>query len=149
MYYKARNNTRKILTTVLLIALTICIFLAFSGVQPLSTWKDNVQTYISGFFNKTDTSTHNVAVVKDIYASYVLSRAISVLVVPTSYAVANHNYAVELYENGTYRATTYVVWNQPELNVKKEKYVNFPITREEFSAYHMENIKGMFSVKIY
>jgi hypothetical protein len=139
----------KIIVKVLLIALILCIILAFFGVQPLSDWKDNALTYISDLFDKTDTNTHDVAIVKDIYASYVSSRAISVLVVPTNYAVANHNYTVELYENGTYRATTYVIWNQPELNVKKEKYVHFPITREEFSAYKMEDIKGIFSAIIY
>ncbi len=84
-----------------------------------------------------------------MYVSYVLSRTLTVLLEPTSYAVASQNYTVELYENGVFRDKTYISWNQPEINVKKEKYVHFSVTREEFSAYFTENIHNIFSVKIY
>jgi len=67
---------------------------------------------------------------------------------PTKAALPDHKYLVELYENGKYRDTVVVDWNQPEINVLKEKLVRFPIAREEFSAYYMENISHIFSVKV-
>jgi len=147
--YKKRNNTGKIIATILLIVVTVCIILALAGVQPLSNWKDSIKAYIGGLVEETNVNTKQVANIKQMYVSYVLSRTLTVLLEPTSYAVASQNYTVELYENGVFRDKTYISWNQPEINVKKEKYVHFSVTREEFSAYFNENIHNIFSVKIY
>jgi len=67
---------------------------------------------------------------------------------PTKSALPDQKYLVELYENGKYRDTAAISWNQPELNVLKENLVRFPITREEFHAYFMEDISHIFSVKV-
>lgn len=141
----------KIVATILLIVVTVCIILALAGVQPLSTWKDNAQTYFTNIFDGINDVVENkdVAKVKSISAGYGLHRSIYVELIPTDYAEANRNYTVELYEKGKLRDKTYVSWNQPELNVKKEALVSFRITSEELSAYYLENINGIFSVKIY
>jgi len=54
-----------------------------------------------------------------------------------------------LYEKGKLRATTRVSWNQPEINVSSKKLVEFPVTKEEFDAYFMEDVSHIFTVKVH
>jgi len=68
---------------------------------------------------------------------------------PTKNAVAQRAYAVDLYEKGSLRGSTTVQWNQPEINVLKEKFVTFPISKQEWDAYHWEDISHIFSVKVH
>ena len=67
---------------------------------------------------------------------------------PTESALANKVYVVELYEKGHLRDSTTVSWNQPELNVLKEKMVILPVTRVEYNAYVFEDISHIFSIKV-
>lgn len=67
---------------------------------------------------------------------------------PTTSAVVDRTYVVELYEKGHLKDTTTVSWNQPELNVLKAKAVEFPITEAEFDAYFGEDISHVFSVRV-
>ncbi|GAI41303.1 unnamed protein product, partial [marine sediment metagenome] len=67
----------------------------------------------------------------------------------TDLAVADKAYEVELYEKGKFRSATSVSWSQPELNVKKEKMVGFPLSYEERQAYFGEDISHIFSVKVF
>jgi len=103
----------------------------------------------------------NIATTKDMWVSNVgnvLSNMLAgeqyspynlvVELKPTKSALPDQKYLVELYENGKCRDTTAIAWNQPELNVLKEKLVWFPITSEEFDAYFMEDISHIFSVKV-
>jgi len=68
---------------------------------------------------------------------------------PTDLAVADKAYEVELYEKGIFRDTKSVSWSQPELNVKKKKWVGFPLSYEETQAYWGEDISHIFSVKVF
>ena len=107
------------------------------------------------------TSEENVATAEDMWVSNVGNVLSSMLggeqyspynlvveLKPTKSALPDQKYLVELYENGKYRDTTAIAWNQPELNVLKEKLVSFPITSQEFDAYFMEDISHIFSVKV-
>jgi hypothetical protein len=68
---------------------------------------------------------------------------------PTNNAIANKTYIVSLYEKGSLRDGTVVQWNQPELNVLKEKAVIFPISGQEWDAYFMQDISHIFTVKVH
>jgi len=68
---------------------------------------------------------------------------------PSANAIANKEYIVDLYEKGNLRDTSRVQWNQPELNVSKEKVVWFSISKEELEAYYWEDISHIFSVKVH
>ena len=64
-----------------------------------------------------------------------------VLVEPTN-AKADEVYTVSLYVEEKLRQRNYVSWNQPELNVKTEKYVLFDlITENEWKAYSPKHSK--------
>ena len=75
---------------------------------------------------------------------------VTVELVPTDNAKADVGYAVELWEEGRVRSTALVRWSQPELNVHTSKWVNFPLTTEEFYAYRCstEDLRNIFSVKL-
>jgi len=93
----------------------------------------------------------NIATVTDMTVSnwsFKYDYALCVYLEPTSSALANETYLVELSEKGNFRDSTTVRWNQPEINVKKEKVVQFPIARAEWDAYFMEDISHIFSVKV-
>jgi hypothetical protein len=68
---------------------------------------------------------------------------------PTGNAIADKTYVVSLYEKGSLRDGAVVQWNQPELNVLKEKSVHFPLSEQEWDAYFMEDVSHIFSVKIH
>jgi hypothetical protein len=72
-----------------------------------------------------------------------------VVLKPTNNAIANKTYIVSLYEKGSLRDGAVVQWNQPELNVLKEKAVTFPISAQEWDAYFMEDISHIFTVKVH
>jgi hypothetical protein len=73
---------------------------------------------------------------------------LNVVLVPTSSALENYEYEVQLYEKGENRDSTTVTWNQPEINVSKSKKVSFEITPEEYKAYHGEDISKIFKIFI-
>lgn len=68
---------------------------------------------------------------------------------PTKSALPDHKYIVELYENKEYRDERFISWNQPELNVLKKKLARFPITKDEYDAYFMEDVSHIFTVKVH
>jgi len=95
--------------------------------------------------------TGNVAKVEWIGTGPVYGH-LTVKLVPTDNAEAHIRYTVELWEKGKLRDDTgYVSWSQPELNVHTARYVNFPLTREEYSAYRYstEDLGNIFSVKVH
>lgn len=71
----------------------------------------------------------------DIY-TYLFSEVLGVTLTPTNNAEANTVYVVDLYENGIYRASSSVKWNQPEINIKASKDVYFSLSHEEYQAYN-------------
>ncbi|MBM4432582.1 MAG: hypothetical protein FJ025_01100 [Chloroflexi bacterium] len=88
----------------------------------------------------------NIATVEGMWESYF---HLVVQLKPTSEAIANKAYVVDLYEKGHLRDTTTVSWNQPEINVLLEKTVSFPLTEEEGNAYFMQDVSHIFSVKVH
>jgi hypothetical protein len=93
-----------------------------------------------------------IATMEGIQASSLCARwqyCLYVELKPTPTAVANIIYTVSLYEKSSLRDNTTIQWNQPELNVLKEKLVNFPISKTEYDAYFGENISHIFSVKVH
>ena len=75
--------------------------------------------------------------------------SINVGVVPNSSAEAGYYYVIDLYEKGELRDSEFIQWNEPELNVAKEKLVNFSLSKQEYSAYYGEDIRSVFSIKVY
>jgi hypothetical protein len=62
-------------------------------------------------------------------------RFLCVELVPTSQALPNKTYQVDLYEKGSLRATYQISWNEAELNVQTPKNAAFPISKDEYDAY--------------
>jgi hypothetical protein len=75
--------------------------------------------------------------------------AIYVDLKPTQSAIAGKVYVVDLYEKGKLRATTHISWNQPEINVQKNRTAAFRASQEEYNAYFMEDVSRIFSVKVH
>jgi hypothetical protein len=76
------------------------------------------------------------------------SPILQINLVPTTLAIANREYTVELYDKGNYRASTTVSWNQPEINVGDSAQVKFSVSQTEYSAYYSKDVSTVFSVKI-
>ncbi len=74
---------------------------------------------------------------------------ISVDLKPANSAVANKDYVVQLYEKGKLREATQIRWNQPEINVRANKPVDFRATETEYHAYYGRDISHIFSVKVF
>ena len=74
---------------------------------------------------------------------------------PTDHTKANTSYTVDLYEKGKFRATSHVTWSQPELNANKANSVTFPLSDQEWDAYHWSPATGapdlskIFSAKVH
>jgi hypothetical protein len=96
---------------------------------------------------------NNIATVgsNDIYVSPGVftswDYAIFVNLKPTQSAIAGETYNVDLYEKGTFRATTTVSFTQPDIGSTEK--VAFPATADEENAYFGKNISNIFSVKVY
>ena len=90
-----------------------------------------------------------IATVLRIQTSMVHLDSLYVELQPTSSALADKTYVVDLYENDRLRASAQVRWNQPELNVFKKKMVFFPLTTAEYRAYHLEDISHIFTAVVH
>ena len=103
------------------------------------------------------TSKTNIATVQTISAGTCYSYSdgggssnrINVILMPSSSALANKVYKVDLYEKGKLRDTTTVSWNQPEINVQTQLTVCFNISYAEYNAYLGKDISGIFTVKVH
>ena len=77
------------------------------------------------------------------------ATCIDVLLMPSSSALADKVYEVDLYEKGEFRNTTTVSWSQPEINIHQVNEVTFPESDLESQAYTGKNLSGIFTVKIH
>ena len=97
-------------------------------------------------------SPNAIASVKNMGVVYDLTKndapILYIDLVPSTLAVANEEYTVGLYDEGTYRDSTTVSWNQPEINVGDSAQVKFSVSQTEFNAYYGKDVSGVFSVKI-
>jgi hypothetical protein len=100
----------------------------------------------------TFASPNTIATVQSMGVGYDFTNngapILEVDLVPTTSAVANEEYTVELYDEGNYRDSTTVSWNQPEINVGDSAQVKFSVSQTEFSAYYAKDVSNVFSVKI-
>ncbi|MGB8707931.1 MAG: hypothetical protein WCD72_08335 [Dehalococcoidia bacterium] len=85
----------------------------------------------------------------DTRTYYPQGYLLSVSLKPTNLAIADKEYAVDLYEKRVFREQTTVSWNQPELNVLKEQVVSFHSNQQEYDAYSGQDISHIFSVKVH
>jgi len=68
---------------------------------------------------------------------------------PSQSAIAGEVYNVDLYEKGTFRATTTISFTQPDINIGAIKTVAFPASADEYNAYVMQDVSHIFSVKVH
>jgi len=76
-------------------------------------------------------------------------NGINVSLIPSSSALANTKYEVDLYEKGALRGTATISWNQPEINVHSARQVGFDLSVAEFAAYHGKDISAIFTVTVH
>ena len=139
-----RLRLRGMIAMLIVLILITAIILAFVGVTPFCTAKDTIVNW----FNHAD---GGIATVEHMWVSnigFVYHYSLNIDLKPTTSALANQSYLVELYEKGLLRDTTTVKWNQPEINVSKSKTVYFGITGAEYDAYLFQELRHIFSVRV-
>lgn len=123
-----------------LIVVGCLVILSFVGVQPLTDYRESATDWVSTRVSDISCSITSVAKIGDsgMWVGKTLSghNYLYVQIVPTSRAVANTQYTVDLYENGTLRAQNTVSWTQAEINVEDAHTVKFPISEDEYDAYY-------------
>jgi hypothetical protein len=162
---KYRVGAGTVISILVVIAFLGATVSAFAGIEPVASYKDKALSFVGSQTAKLGNSATNghtakIATVENMWVSN-LGNPLSIItgeeyapydliveLKPTKSALPDQKYLVELYENGKYRDTAAIGWNQPELNVSKEKLVRFPIAREEFHAYYMEDTSHIFTVKV-
>lgn len=127
------------LTTLVIVG--CLVILSFAGVQPFEGYKDSAVDWASIRVNGISCSTaSSVAGVGEhgmwVDKTWKGNEYLYVEVSPTSRALADTSYTVDLYENGELRAHDTVSWTQPELNVQAAQEATFPISQEEYDAYY-------------
>jgi hypothetical protein len=134
--------------------------ICYQGQEPFSYGKlvagDTVAVYDWDSKKVTQTRTtqaqvsqKTIATVQNIWAGIAPSPFIMVELRPTSAAIANKTYIVDLYEKGKLRASKAVTFNQPQINVGDMVPVSFPATKAEGDAYWNHDINHIFSVKVH
>lgn len=136
-------------------AFVLVVVLAFAGVEPLASGKDLLAESAREFRAVTgDALAPAVATAGEVSAVERLFMAggteynLKVVLTPSRRALPDEEYTVELYEKEELRETLTVSWNEPEVNVLKEKAVYFAATQTEYRAYRGRSIAHVFSVKI-
>ncbi|PPD58392.1 hypothetical protein JP09_004615 [Dehalogenimonas etheniformans] len=128
-------------------AVVIVLFLSYAGIQPFATYKDNVVSFVNQkATNIPNPLSKQVATVHDIFVGFTLSLCVEVQ--PTNQAQANIPYKVQLFEKGNLRATSTVIFNQPQINVGDMVLVYFPLSRDEVNAYNGRDLSNVFSAKV-
>ena len=128
-----QNHSRQVIDTFLSLALTLILA---SGLVASGCGSDRSVAKITGI------------------GLPMLGFNLQVGLAPTDHTRANTSYTVDLYEKGKFRATSHVTWSQPELNVNKTKSVTFPLSDQEWDAYHWSptsapNLSKIFSAKVH
>lgn len=155
--HKQKGFVEQILSVILII-LAVLVVLAFIGVQPLATYKNDIANKLSSFLSSKDVGNplpilSSVATATRFQASNLcyppLQTCLYVSVKPSNAAVANKTYVVDLYEKGQLRESTTILWNQPEINILQEKQVVFHIDNDEYNAYAFKDISNIFSISVH
>jgi len=142
----------------------LIIVITFSGCTATTTIISQIQPQITtsqigiGLLQPSTTSTtqaptsnaiaivQNMSVINDYVTGngYVLDLSLT----PTSLAIANTQYTVSLYDEGTYRDSTTLSWDPTELNINYSTDITFPISENEYETYQGKDLTGVFSVTI-
>jgi len=148
--------TIKAVVVILIIGLGTSTALAYASIEPFATYKNVVSskaaTLIPDKAQETITPDKHPKLAKVVQITPYLLHSykdpvFTVELEPTSLAVANKIYIVEIYEKGRLRARTTISWNQPELNVFTHKYAYFRLTNEEWDAYSWKDVKHLFTLE--
>lgn len=144
-----------ILVTAFLLSLTGCTTTTtvISEIQPqITTSQIGVGIIQTPTVATTKSLTPGlVATVQNMVVGYDLTNGAQVLnvtLIPNALAIANEVYTVYLYDEGNYRDSTTVSWNQPEINVSDSASVSFPISQTEYNAYYGKDVSNVFSVSV-
>lgn len=128
---------------IILLAIPVTLgILAFAEVEPF-------YSQASQLFNRVERKIPDLAVAKAEKISVSFLGDLNVVLIPSSSAVADEYYEVDLFEKGELRDTKLLSWNQPEINVKKSKTVIFSLTKEEYHAYYNHDVSNIFSVYVH
>jgi len=109
-------------------------------IQPTTTSTTQVRT------SNAIAIVQNMSVVNDYVTGngYVLDLSLT----PTSLAIANTQYTVSLYDEGTYRDSTTLSWDQNDLNINYSTDITFPISENEYETYQGKDLTGVFSITV-
>ena len=128
---------------------------AFTGVQPLSTYKENIFGVVdelsTGIKGVGSPGISEMAAASNIAVTNQSPRylyALTVNIRPWSSAVADKGYLVNLYEKGKLRDTSIVSWNQQQLDISEAAVLEFPITSAEYEAYLTQDLSQIFTVRL-
>jgi hypothetical protein len=97
-------------------------------------------------------SGNNIATVESIQYQLAFSGdGVVVNLKPSSGAVANRSYTVDLYESGRYRATQSISWDSSELQIYTIKPLTYILPDTELEALpgNINDASSVFSVKIH
>jgi hypothetical protein len=165
-HYKPNSRSRhlnKLLFYAFSFILVAAFLLSLAGCTTTTTIISEIQPQITTsqigigvIQTPTGTTTKSltpglVATAQSMVVGYDLTNGAQVLnvtLIPTSLAIANEVYTVYLYDEGKYRDSTTVSWNQPEINVSDSVTVSFPISQTEYNAYYAKDVSDVFSVSI-
>lgn len=141
--YAEEGNVKEMKTTLRLmfcVLLMLAMILEGCNVKPATLESISVGTYaVPGIRDR------NGAIVE--FGSF--AQGAIVRIVPTSSALPDKVYKVDLLEKGKIRGTNTVSWNQPELNVRTNKQVNFPLSKNESSAYANADVSHIFTIDVH
>jgi len=134
-----------ILITVLLLSLIGCSGQTVTVVQPIitTTQKSIPLSNTTATIGKISTS-HKTDYTTNIHDFYFLDISL----IPSSSAIADKSYSVDLYEKGIVRDSENINWNQPEINVNKSKTIEYALSKTEYDAYSGADVSGIFTVKL-
>jgi hypothetical protein len=150
----SRSSNYKIkfllLIPILIVALVMLVACDSIGTDIKNKAKDLLQDVKTELKQSELPLSPQIATVESLTVStHMATPSLWVNLKPTSNAIANKKYIVDLYEKGVLRDTTFVQWNQPELNVSKTRFVYFNIKSEEYRAYYGEDVGHIFSVRVH
>ena len=93
-----------------------------------------------------------IGILRLIRTSSTGETRLELLIRPTGSAQANHVYQVDLYEKRSFKASSTVSWNQPNIDVKQAVPVYFALSQEEWQEYHLvpdKKLRKTFSIKVH
>jgi hypothetical protein len=130
-----------IVLVVMFLLLGVLGILAYAGVEPVASQANRLFRRVENVVPRL-----TIAQVGTVKAGV---SGLTVSVTPSSSAVADKKYTVDLFEKGQLRDHGTISWNQPEINVSKVKTLTFPLTKTELSAYSNADVSHIFTAYVH